>query len=695
MITKINDLFRRKLSAVRVFSLLFPLSSFLLLSSCGNKPSEEEMAKAEQLIEAAHKAKDFQRLNLLADSLEADGSLSQAKAYYWRGYASDRTKHLRMAEFYYNIALKAATDDPEIYAKAASHQLNLMALRGDYENGLKLATPVVRQLEEQKCDSTSDYVNLLIYIGCCQAGLGNSGEATSDGFDKAYRKHLENVSKNRTDEAYKDAIAGLINIVYSCNHTGNFHDAMKWNGHLSEMLNEYEQRPGVNSDYVDKQQARYNLYQAQALEGIGKADEAAKIFDAYRTTQFAKTPEGRILANNYLISANRWEEAAENYQSLDAILGDGPDGYSLQNIEEMVLKKYQANLMAGRRDSAIAVSMLLCDSLVTAFQRAKEEDAKEQAVIVSKVEEMNNQQNKAARQQQYGILALIAFLFLAIIGYVFYRRYHHHQLHKAHKELRKEFNELEEVTSERTRVDTERGIAASIQQYIAHEPLSQHDNLTLLVSQIPGTMPGGSFYETILAGDSLLFCIGSATGKGVVAATAAAMAWAQFRSVAAFEHMPERIVTAISEAIADRKYMPVKLFVGSLNIKTGDFQYCNAGNCTPLLTDKDISILPDNGNKPAGLEPGIVYTAQETNIAPDKLLFLFTEGIVEAVDANGRKLGEKHLRGMSLQAVKLNAKAQPFYDNIIQAICGFTGNIPQADDLTFMIIGRKNSQKTT
>ena len=237
MITKINDLFRRKLSAVRVFSLLFPLSSFLLLSSCGNKPSEEEMAKAEQLIEAAHKAKDFQRLNLLADSLEADGSLSQAKAYYWRGYASDRTKHLRMAEFYYNIALKAATDDPEIYAKAASHQLNLMALRGDYENGLKLATPVVRQLEEQKCDSTSDYVNLLIYIGCCQAGLGNSGEATSDGFDKAYRKHLDNVSKNRTDEAYKDAIAGLINIVYSCNHTGNFHDAMKWNGHISEMLN--------------------------------------------------------------------------------------------------------------------------------------------------------------------------------------------------------------------------------------------------------------------------------------------------------------------------------------------------------------------------------------------------------------------------------------------------------------------------
>ena len=50
-----------------------------------------------------------------------------------------------------------------------------------------------------KCDSTSDYINLLIYIGCCQAGLGNNGEATEDGFDRAYQKHLANVENNRTD----------------------------------------------------------------------------------------------------------------------------------------------------------------------------------------------------------------------------------------------------------------------------------------------------------------------------------------------------------------------------------------------------------------------------------------------------------------------------------------------------------------
>jgi hypothetical protein len=108
-----------------------------------------------------------------------------------------------MAEFYFNTGLNAAlatsSDDPDILAKIASHLTNLLMVRGDYEAALKAARPVVARLEELQCDTTSDYVNLLIYIGCCQAGLGKSGSATADGFDKAYQKHLDNVKKNHTD----------------------------------------------------------------------------------------------------------------------------------------------------------------------------------------------------------------------------------------------------------------------------------------------------------------------------------------------------------------------------------------------------------------------------------------------------------------------------------------------------------------
>ena len=682
---------------------LFTIHFSLFTSSCGNSPSQEQMAKAEQLIEAAHKAKDYQRLMLLADSLKNCGSLTSAKALYWLGYASDRTDRRRMAEYYYNTAVKeAGTDDPEILAKAASHLANLMALRGDYENGLKLATPVVRQLEEQQCDTTSDYVNLLIYIGCCQAGLGTSGDATVDGFDKAYEKHLDNVKKNRTDEAYKDAIAGLINIAYACNYTGNYRDAISWNGHLSELLSEYEQRPGVNADYVDKQQARYNLYQAQALEGLGNADEAAKAFDAFLTTAYAKTPEGRIMANDYLIAAKRWGEAADNYQSLDALLDGNQGGYSLDNIQELVLKKYQANLLAGRRDSAVALSMLLCDSLAGAFQRAKEVDAAEQAVIVSNVEELNEQQMAANRRHQLEMFGLIGLLFLAIIGYIFYRRYNHHQLRQAHEELRKEYGDLETLASERSRTETEQRIAADIQQHIAPSPDAQNSlrsalplgsaknsqSPCLLVSQTPGTMAGGSFCETILKGDIQLFCIGSATGKGVGAATAAAMAWAQFRTAAAFESAPDRIVSAISEAIADDRNMPVRLFVGALDVSTGALQYCNAGHCTPLLSDEELTLLPTDDNEPAGTTPGYAYASQQAALAKGKLLFLYTVGVTHATGAGGKTLGEKQLRGMALQAYKVNARPEPFFKNVQKAIADYTAGAPQTDDLTLMVIAR-------
>jgi serine phosphatase RsbU (regulator of sigma subunit) len=671
------------------FSILLPLSSFLF-TACGNKPSEEEMAKAEQLIEAAHKAKDYQQLMRLADNLEAKGSLTPAKAYYWRGYASDRTNRRRMAEFYYNTALKAAADeDLDIYAKAASHLANLMAIRGDYENGLKLTTPVVQKLEEQRCDTTSDYVNLLIYIGCCQEGLGTSGEATADGFEKAYEKHLDNVKKYRTDEAYKSAFAGLINIAYACNHTGQYRDALKWNGHLSEMLNEYEQRPGVNPDYVDKQQARYSLYQALAYEGLEKPEEAAKAFDAFQATDYAKTPEGRIAANDYLIAAKRWGEAADNYQSLTALLGDGEGSYSLDNIQSLVLKKYQANLLAGRRDSAVAISMQLCDSLAGAFKRAKEIDAAEQAVIVSKVEELGDQQVAETRRHQMEMLGLLGLLALIVLGYLLYRRYHHHQLIKAHEELQEDLGTIEAVATERSRNETEQRLAAAIQQRLSHEPLPQRKDLALYVSQTPGTMPGGSFYDTLLCNDTLLFCIGSADAQGIDAATAAAMAWAQFRTAAAFGQAPEQIVNAISQAIADGQNIPVRLFVGQLDLTTGQLRYCNAGNNTPLLTDEEISLLPIDDSDPAGSLPGMVYTAQETTIAPGKLLFLYTNGIAEAKDADGKPLGDKQFRGMALQAVKLNAKPQPFYDNILKAIDSYTAGAPQAEDLTLMVVARK------
>ena len=85
----------------RHFAIVALTLAAIILLGCGGGSSKEQRQKAEQAIESAQKNRDLKQLMMLADSFERAGTLSSAKAYYWRGYASDRMNKRRMAEFYW------------------------------------------------------------------------------------------------------------------------------------------------------------------------------------------------------------------------------------------------------------------------------------------------------------------------------------------------------------------------------------------------------------------------------------------------------------------------------------------------------------------------------------------------------------------------------------------------------------------
>jgi len=644
----------------------------MIAVACGQ---QNQGGSGDALMERAYKSRNYALLIRQADSLEATGELTQAKAYYWRGYACDRQKKLRMAEFYWKTSLQAAADtkDYDTYAKAASRLANLLVVRGDYEGALKMAVPVAEKLEAAQCDTTSDYVNLLIYIGCSQAGIGDSGDTTSDGFDRAYQKHLDNIQKNRDDAAYKDAIAGLINISVACNTTKHYQDALKWTGHFGELLSEYEQRPEAGSDYLDKQLARFHIYQAQAYEGLGKADEANKAYEAFLTTAFSKTAEGRILANDYLVAAKRWDEAADNYSSLDAHLGHQQGGgYTIENIKSLVLPKYQANLLAGRRDSALAVSCVICDSLPVAFGLADRLEAEEQAVVVSKVEELGESAAKASQQRYYLMFGLVALLFLAFLYVGFMRSRAGYRLKRSHESLKSAYEQLEETTTVKERGETEQRIASDIRRSLMPEEQTLHGQQTTHQLIEPGQMTGSDLCMTQQHGDTLYFCIGNAVGEGVQNAVTMAMAGAQFRSLAALGTAPEQMMTAINSALSQYEGRRMKLFVGALDQRTGQLVYCNAGMNTPLLMGTEVS--------PVAGEAG------ELTLSPGKLFFLFTDGMTAAENAAGKPLGEKALRGSALQALKLDASPAGFAGHIMKAVRSYTAGAQQKSDMSILVV---------
>ena len=290
----------KTMNRTHFFILMLSAASLFTLTACKNgKPSEEGHTRALRQINNAYEERNYEELLQLADSLCNIGELSEAEAYYWQGYASDHTNQLRMAEFYWKTAIAQTSNSTEpedlaIYAKSASRLANVLGIRGEYDAVLDMAKPVVKRLEELKCDTTSDYNNLLLIMGLCQSRFGLSKDTANDSYERAYQTHMNNIEQHRSDEAYKNAIAGVVNIAFNYNETQEYKEAIVWIDRYGELIRQYEQRNGADPNYVDRQWARYDIYRAIALDGQGKKDEAAKVYDHYLTTNTVIHPRAAL-----------------------------------------------------------------------------------------------------------------------------------------------------------------------------------------------------------------------------------------------------------------------------------------------------------------------------------------------------------------------------------------------------------------
>ena len=679
--------------------ILLVLMTSLLMVACSEEEKKAKISEADKLIETTQKSKNYNELMKVVDSLEINGKITSTKACYWRGYACDKMKRQRLAEYYWKASLDAAkesTDGDEMtyYAKSASRLANMLSVRGDYEEGLDITTSVANKLESLDCDSTSDYLNILIYIGCCQEGLGTA-DGNADGFTKAYQRHMENIETYHNDVVYKDGITGLINIAYDYIWAKKWQEALLWTERFGQVLSEYEQRPDADASYIDRQLARHDIYQAIALEGLNRSEEAAKAYEKFLTTKYSNTPKGRIEANDYLTAAHRWDEAAENYNSLDDMMGETSKDYSLDNIENLVLEKYRTNLQAGRRDSAVKVAMDISNSLGQAFAKSRKIEKEEQAVIVKNVAKMTEMQAKKNRRYQYIIVVGFIFLVLCMTGFVVLRHRMAKRMEAEYEDLKYDYDKLEADTMVKEREASELRIAQNMQKFITPSQMPQHKFFDIWSSTTAGLLEGGGIMDYTLRDGKLFFCIGEATIEGVKASLLTTVVKAQFRTAVAFDDQPDHIMAAINNAIANEgeKGVAVRLFVGSLDISSGLLRFCNANHDAPLLVSNELHHLPVEQNIGIGEKPNWKFEPQEILMLPGTMLFLNSDGLIKAKNAQHRVFNEKRMLGCALQAMKLDARPKPFIENMLDAVHRFAGDFEQRDDIILLAIRYKGGRK--
>ena len=635
-------------------TLVLTVAVALFLSGCGGNSKEQERLniESENMVYEAYLAKDYPRIIELADSLKPLGNFSEGKACYWLGYAYDRLMQKRMAELYWRTGIAAvenSTDeeDLKVYAGITNRLTGLLSTWTEYEAALKVALPATERLKSLGCDTISEYTNMLIYIGCCQSHFGLNEENSNKSLEEAYNAHLDNIRRHPNAISYRDAIVGVINISYNYMEMADYEKAELWLERMRELIDGYGKQADARPDYAEKQRARYTIYLARALEGLGHQDEAAEAYSLFCQTKFFETAEGKILACDYLRLAGRWEDAADNFGSMDELMKEYGTSYSLENIQKMLLRKYEVNLKAGRIDSARAVSIGITERLDSAITQARRADAIEQEAVHQKEQEIAAEREQNMRDRQTGRLVLIAILVVFMLIYIVVRHRSQARLEKAHNQLKDAYDQLEETTTAKERMESELRIARNIQKSMVPSVFPEIDGLDMYASMTPAKEVGGDLYNYLQLGDKLYFCIGDVSGKGVPASLFMAIVTRGFRTLALMGKSPAEIATRLNSELTENNEegMFVTMFICRLDLKTLQLEYCNAGHNPPIIGNADgqFSFLDVQPNAPIGLWPGLEYEGEEIEYLSDCEILLYTDGLNEAENRLQEQYGDDRI----------------------------------------------------
>jgi anti-sigma regulatory factor (Ser/Thr protein kinase) len=204
----------------------------------------------------------------------------------------------------------------------------------------------------------------------------------------------------------------------------------------------------------------------------------------------------------------------------------------------------------------------------------------------------------------------------------------------------------------------------------------------------PAKEVGGDLYDFYERDGKLFFCIGDVSGKGVPAALVMATTRSLFRSISAHEQDPAKLMGLINNAMMDTndQGMFVTLFIGVLDLQSGEMKYCNAGHNAPMImANGEWQMVQVKANIPIGVVADYAYEAQAKTLLRGDTLFLYTDGLTEAENEQHEQFGESRM-GERLKANGESLAVKEIVEGMYGGAKTFVGEAEQSDDLTMLAI---------
>ncbi len=248
------------------------------------------------------------------------------------------------------------------------------------------------------------------------------------------------------------------------------------------------------------------------------------------------------------------------------------------------------------------------------------------------------------------------------------------------------------ISAEKERANAELKFAATIQQSALQTDFpafSDRSEFDIYATMEPAKVVGGDFYDFFLIDDDhLCFTIADVSDKGVAAALFMMAAQAVLRNNAMLGKSPAEILTDSNMSLCsnNRQMMFVTVWLGILEISTGILQYANAGHEPPAFYQegKEAECIKNDSFPAVGMISGTEYIEYEKTLLPGDIIFLYTDGVTEASDAEGNFWGSRRLMAAFETSGKETAEAVVKY--VRDDIRSFVKDAEQYDDMTLLCL---------
>ena len=256
--------------------------------------------------------------------------------------------------------------------------------------------------------------------------------------------------------------------------------------------------------------------------------------------------------------------------------------------------------------------------------------------------------------------------------------------------VQKQSDAYQKQQLERSRIETELTMASSIQAHMLpniYPAFPERSEFDIYAAMDPAREVGGDFYDFFLVDDDhLCLLIADVSGKGIPAALFMMASRIILASNAKLGKSPAEILKSTNDTICPNnpEEMFVTVWLGILELSTGRLTAANAGHEYPVLkrSDGGFELIKDKHGFVIGGMEGMKYKEYELQLEAGSKLFLYTDGVPEATNAEKQLFGTERM----LAALNEDVSAPPeeLLKNVRRAVDAFVKDAEQFDDLTML-----------